>query len=872
MSNFIERARNIASGDVAPPLGEELKALIRELKSDFEFKLSREILRRARDVESDRLQAVWIVQQIALCTYKDEDLLPSTRFREALALLDEVGLKSPDKAAPGTLPETLGLAGAVYKRRWESEGRLEDLYQAHDHYLAAWKTDPKLDLGWGGVNAAYILDVLAARWRTLSKRGGVDPKESTHEAKAAELDRQAADLRATLMTTLSAFAKDDPRLEEKRWYCVTMAEIAFGLEVWSDAGRWLARAGALRPLPSEWEVQTTAKQLIALARLRRIVPPEEDADEATWHPAWKALKELLGPATAPAISNYRGKVGLALSGGGFRASMFHIGVLARLAETGVLRTVEVLSTVSGGSIVGAHYYLELAHLLRSKDDVALQRQDYVDAITRVLRDFKSGVELNLRTRVLSNLVANIRMIVTNTYSRSHRIGELYERKLYAKVEDGHPAEEPRKMSGLLIEPHGWSEPRPFKPKFHNWRRRAKVPALLLNATSLNSGHVWQFTARSMGEPPGLVGPEVDVNPRYRRLWYDDAPTNDLKTYRLGHAVAASACVPGLFDPLSLKGLYPGRVVRLVDGGVHDNQGVAGLLNEGCNLVLVSDASGQMADMEKPSDGALGVPLRANSVLQSRVREAQYQDVRARLDSRSLQGLCFIHLKKGLEVLPLDWIDCNDKTKPPRQSISTTDYGVDKDMQRKLSAIRTDLDSFSELEAYSLMASGYLMVEAELKRLDARHQADKEPGSWGDFDVHADAADVRRRELGLHLEAASSLAFKIWMISPFLRTAARVGGLGVLVLGGWLLRTYWGVTVSVPGLSLSFNGLVISAALGAVALVVPVVKWLRPQQASRSLIAKTLLAIVGFFFSNLHLRTFDWAFKSRGRLQRLLKLQ
>ena len=41
----------------------------------------------------------------------------------------------------------------------------------------------------------------------------------------------------------------------------------------------------------------------------------------------------------------RGRVGLALSGGGFRASLYHIGVLAKLAELDVLRHVEVLSCV-----------------------------------------------------------------------------------------------------------------------------------------------------------------------------------------------------------------------------------------------------------------------------------------------------------------------------------------------------------------------------------------------------------------------------------------------------------------------------------------------------------------------------------------------
>ena len=41
---------------------------------------------------------------------------------------------------------------------------------------------------------------------------------------------------------------------------------------------------------------------------------------------------------------------LCLSGGGYRAMLFHIGVLWRLYEAGVLRDVKRISSVSGGSI------------------------------------------------------------------------------------------------------------------------------------------------------------------------------------------------------------------------------------------------------------------------------------------------------------------------------------------------------------------------------------------------------------------------------------------------------------------------------------------------------------------------------------------
>ncbi|WP_037500339.1 patatin-like phospholipase family protein [Sphingomonas jaspsi] len=47
---------------------------------------------------------------------------------------------------------------------------------------------------------------------------------------------------------------------------------------------------------------------------------------------------------------HRRKVGLALSGGGFRAVLFHVGALWRLAELGILAQLDRVSSVSGGSI------------------------------------------------------------------------------------------------------------------------------------------------------------------------------------------------------------------------------------------------------------------------------------------------------------------------------------------------------------------------------------------------------------------------------------------------------------------------------------------------------------------------------------------
>lgn len=53
------------------------------------------------------------------------------------------------------------------------------------------------------------------------------------------------------------------------------------------------------------------------------------------------------------VNGQKKRVGLALSGGGFRAAAFHLGVFRRLRERGMLWDLDLLTCVSGGSIAGA---------------------------------------------------------------------------------------------------------------------------------------------------------------------------------------------------------------------------------------------------------------------------------------------------------------------------------------------------------------------------------------------------------------------------------------------------------------------------------------------------------------------------------------
>lgn len=56
-------------------------------------------------------------------------------------------------------------------------------------------------------------------------------------------------------------------------------------------------------------------------------------------------------------------IGLALSGGGFRATLFHLGAIRRLHELGILPNVTTISSVSGGSILNGFLASRLANSL-----------------------------------------------------------------------------------------------------------------------------------------------------------------------------------------------------------------------------------------------------------------------------------------------------------------------------------------------------------------------------------------------------------------------------------------------------------------------------------------------------------------------------
>ncbi len=798
---LVTRVRGVLLGQEMG--ADEALALSKELRNlDAHYWARRLLLKMLSRSDLSRAQRKQFSQGLALATYKDPTLLQDQAFDKALEVL------AGEFDLPATTDqETLGQAGSIYKRRWRMDGRREWLEQSLHYYRRGFECGVAHDDGYTAINAAFVQDVLAYLEQQSTAGGTPGPGA----------DERRDDARMMRENILAELGPNILRLDTSQaahyWPIATLAEVYFGLGEFERAGEQLARAATV-PGVADWMRKTTVEQLVHLTQVQL---GTSDPAQVSGSDQWAALKQLIGDDRAPAVQTmFSGKVGLALSGGGFRASLYHLGVLAKLAELDMLRHVEVLSCVSGGSIVGAHYYLELRRLMqfaprqddsasKGRHDDEISHQDYIDLVARLIDDFLDGVQKNLRMRVLANPIANIKMLFLPTYSRTERLGELYEKHLYSRVKDEPPTADPRAKScrkgrrwlrDLIIQP--LDEDKTFRPDKVNWRRRNKVPQLVLNATTLNTGHVWQFTASWMGESPNIIDRDVDKNPRLRRLYYGDAP-GSYSCFRLGHAVAASSCVPGLFEPIELPSLYEDTNVRLVDGGVYDNLGVASLAEQGCSVMIVSDASGQLSTDEDPAGGVLGPLMRSTSVMMGRVRGAEYDDLRARRRGGLLKGFAYVHLTQGLEARDLDWKGCELPGEMPSPDTGdlVTPYGIRRDVQRRLATMRTDLDSFTDVEAFALMNSGYHAMSSAARHIKGFSLQCDHRASWQFRALDAPmestcgpACGISAAKLDRHLGVSHMKFFKVWRLSRLLFGVAMVLGLALIAgLVSWFVEAW-----------------------------------------------------------------------------------
>lgn len=276
-------------------------------------------------------------------------------------------------------------------------------------------------------------------------------------------------------------------------------------------------------------------------------------------------------------------IGLALSGGGLRATVYHLGILARLADEALLDDVVAVSTVSGGSLcIG----------------LVFAANDYQWPTTEQYRD---------------SVVPRIRALLT-----TQNLQRSYFRRILS-----NPASILRERAGDLS-----------ALMQSLWGIHAKVtdlpqkPYWFINATCYETGVNWRFTRERMGDyifgyttpdvlltdalaasaaVPGLIGPLVlDTSQFTWKPYQSDVP---------------------------IQPLY--KRVSLWDGGVYENLGVEPLFKPGkgyrhdVEFLLTSDAGAKPGGADYSFFGAAYrlIGLATNQVRSLRARSvvAHLQD-------------------------------------------------------------------------------------------------------------------------------------------------------------------------------------------------------------------------------------------------------
>lgn len=700
----------------------------------------------------------------AECIYQNREQPTNIRFKKALDVLNS--LQEND--------ETKRLKGAIYKRKYQNGKNIEDLYRAISFYeSAAQNVDD--DEGYGAVNAIYLYYALIAHL-------GDALEADTIEMYKARIKKIALD---SIEAIEKKYPTPESRQEENReWINPTLAELYLSLYSYEKCNDYLKQSHykedghqALQALldrhsdfigDMETDIRkamkvdygidrkrfTTIEQII---KLYDLLPDNSLNDDEILKSLFKGINDEAEIENI-ILSVRIGKVGLALSGGGFRASLFHIGVLHRLAEMDILRHIQVISSVSGGSIIAMHYYLKLKRLLEENDNFKLEKADYIALVNDLREEFIAGVQTNIRMKAFANKFIYL----------TEELGRQYQQELFNRTNSTNQSSVPTKMKDLLISPcMDGNQRETFKPDFNNFELKNKVPILIINATNLNNGHNWRFTATGMGESPYMYDTTVDKNRVFLYSRYDRFPS-DSKDITIGNAVAASSAVPGLFDPIELGDPYnQGDTIKLSDGGVYDNQGIASLVDAECDMIITSDASGQLAFDKEPSNFRFDVLSKIRDILMNKTRDSEFKIAKELYRANRIKGLSILHLK---DCFPVDRIGPSS-TKGEKEEDEETPCKeidlfktLDKEVQEKLAAVRTDLDAFHDLEAQALIQSGYEITAHWFETYGKQREwkyFDRDAKKEICFDKLNEKIENEKEEVLHILDTSSKVLLKIW---------------------------------------------------------------------------------------------------------------
>lgn len=298
------------------------------------------------------------------------------------------------------------------------------------------------------------------------------------------------------------------------------------------------------------------------------------------------------------------KIGISLSGGGFRASVFHLGVLKSLAEKNYLEKIHIISTVSGGS-------LAIALVFKLNNNQWPTSKEYLDNILPKIDNYFTI--LGLGGNSFEKMVFSPSHW-RNLFSRANIIADSL--KTHWKITDS--------LNNL--------------PDYPIWE---------INATTNETGKNWRFSKEKMGDYQfGVIHKPF---------------------YNISNAVAASASFPGLigrfsFNTVDFNGWekfnwntkeYKKKkepqefdLLHLSDGGLYNNLGEEALfekfgekLIDDIDFLIVSDATKSLAIEEsKPTINILGRTLRLIDITMEQIKLLRIRAIHNFLNKNKNSGI------------------------------------------------------------------------------------------------------------------------------------------------------------------------------------------------------------------------------------------
>ncbi len=345
-------------------------------------------------------------------------------------------------------------------------------------------------------------------------------------------------------------------------------------------------------------------------------------------------------------------IALCLSGGGFRAALFHMGALRRLNELGALGHVDRISAVSGGSIFAAHLVEAIPAWPAPGEVIPTEIWN-----AHVAEPFRAFARKNMRTFPIL-----ARLLPWNWFRAATMVEELAKRE----------AALTGKTLGQL----------PDRPDY------------LFCATDMVYGAYWVFGKERTGDH-----------------WYVGYRTSDPK-WPVARAVAASSCWPPVFDPLPLHlhsaDYTPAEPwekttertdhlahMALTDGGVYDNMGLEPVWNTAA-CVLVSDGGGTFH--YNSGWNLIRRVLRYQDIVQHQARAIRKRWLMSNFIRGDLSGT---YWGISTKVEHYDLPGAHGYSKALVDDI--------------LSRVRTDEDAFSEAEIAVLENHGYFLADAAIRQ-------------------------------------------------------------------------------------------------------------------------------------------------------------